>query len=250
MSKLSETLSARAAELGISQTELADKVGIAQPSISELFSGGVASPRKWREIAMALQIPEEEMRQMMIEAGRESGKTTRLPRSISKVPIDVLLRRQDLRNFDEPNGRVDRNTPIPASIRPGKLIPVLGEAVGGIDGRYQFNGSVIDYVACPPSLEGVPGAYAVYVDGESMSPRYRPGEVVWVHPHKPARRGDDVIVQVHPDEEGVPPYGFIKEFIGWQGDHLTLRQHNPDSQIRFDRDDVVSVHPIVLSGKY
>jgi len=241
MSKLSEKLTERAAELGVSQTDLANKVGIAQPSISELFAGNVASPRKWREIAKELQIPEDEMRALMIEAGRESGKTTRLPRIFKAADVTDLI--------VMPNAHVDPS-PIPSSSRPGKLLPVLGEAVGGVDGRYLFNGTVLDYVACPPSLENVTGAYAVYVSGESMSPRYRPGEVVWVHPHKPARRGDDVIVQIHPDEEGVAPYGFIKEFVGWAGSSLTLRQYNPESQIKFDRADVVSVHPIVLSGKY
>ncbi|MBB6299957.1 LexA family transcriptional regulator [Rhizobium leucaenae] len=240
MSRLSDTLTAKAVELGISQTELAERTGVLQQSISALFNGDVASPRKWREIARELQIPESEMREMMIEASRATGKTTRLPRTFKveeafhEVPHRV---------------RVDM-TEIPAPIRPGKLIPVLGEAAGGADGRYWFNGNVIDYVACPPSLDGVPGAYAIYVDGESMSPRYRPGEVVWVHPHKPARRGDDVIIQIRPKEEGETPYGFIKEYVGWSGNRLTLRQHNPESQLTFDRDEVVSVHPIVLAGKY
>jgi phage repressor protein C with HTH and peptisase S24 domain len=130
------------------------------------------------------------------------------------------------------------------------MIPVLGEAVGGVDGEYEFNGSVLDYVACPPSLANVPNAYGVYVDGESMSPRYRPGETVYVHPGKPARRGDDVIVQIAASEDGRPPHGFIKEFVGWAGDELVLRQYNPESKIKFERGKVVSVHPIVLAGKY
>lgn len=253
MSRLSETLTAKAAELGITQTELAERTDMLQQSISALFNGDVASPRRWREIARVLQIPEEQMREMMIEAGRESGKNTRLPRS---VVAQVSHRLQEERTaLDEgpavePNARIDTSIPIPFSVKPGRMIPVLGEAVGGSDGEYEFNGQVLDYIACPPSLANVPNAYGVYVDGESMSPRYRPGETVYVHPGKPARRGDDVIVQVAVPDDGRAPHGFIKEFVGWTNDELILRQYNPESKIKFERYKVVSVHPIVLAGKY
>lgn len=249
MSKLSDFLTARAAELGITQTDLANKVGMSQPSISDLFAGMVSSPRKWREIARELQIPEEEMRHLMIEAGRKEGKSTRLPRSVARMTPEEIIRLSDQDNH-EPNARIDPSIPIPFNVKPGRMIPILGEAVGGVDGEYEFNGSVLDYVACPPSLANVPNAYGVYVDGESMSPRYRPGETVYVHPGKPARRGDDVIVQIAAGEEGKPPHGYIKEFVGWAGDELVLRQYNPESKLKFERGKVVSVHPIVLAGKY
>jgi phage repressor protein C with HTH and peptisase S24 domain len=253
MSRLSDLLSTKAAELGISQTDLADRTGMLQQSISALFSGDVAAPRKWREIARELQIPEAVMRELMIEAGRESGKTTRLPRSIIPVTSEQLRRRkEDLSTIDEifgPNARIDP-TKLQQPTRLGKLLPVLGEAAGGTNGDFIFNGTILDYVACPPSLENVSGAYAAFVNGESMSPRYRPGETVFIHPGKPPRRGDDVIVQIHPDEEDAPPRGYIKEFVGWSGNKLTLRQYNPESQLSFERDEVVSIHPIVLAGKY
>lgn len=256
MSRLSDKLTEKANELGITQTELASRVGVAQQSISELFNGNTSAPRKWREIAAILQIPEEEMRELMIEAGRESGKSTRLPKSfvdhfrkameedgVIKPPIQPGAMVQPNATIGEPTDMVGRKT---------RKIPVLGEAVGGEDGEYIFNGSVLDYVDCPPSLENVPNAYAVYIDGESMAPRFRPGETAWVHPTKPARRGDDVVVQIHRDrdDDGAPPRGFVKEFVGWTSSKLLLRQFNPDRQIEFAREQVASVHPIILSGKY
>lgn len=261
MSRLSDKLTEKANELGITQTELANRVGVAQQSISELFNGNTASPRKWREIAEVLQIPEAEMRQLMIEAGRLAGKTTRLPRysgysgyssygenspSVSTPPPMV----GPGAIVPAPNATIGESRDMVG--RAVRKIPVLGEAVGGDDGEYIFNGSVLDYVDCPPSLENVPNAYAVYIDGESMAPRFRPGETAWVHPTKPARRGDDVVVQVHRDrdDDGAPPRGFVKEFVGWTSSKLVLHQFNPDKQIEFTREQVVSVHPIILSGKY
>lgn len=257
MSRLSDKLTEKANELGITQTDLASRVGVAQQSISELFNGNTASPRKWREIAEVLQIPEAEMRELMIEAGRLAGKTTRLPRSVrvgyaSEHHLDIAPPAPTI----QPGAGVQPNATIGESRdmvgRAVRKIPVLGEAVGGEDGEYIFNGSVLDYVDCPPSLENVPNAYAVYIDGESMAPRFRPGETAWVHPTKPARRGDDVVVQIHRDrdDDGAPPRGFVKEFVGWTSSKLVLHQFNPDRKIEFTREQVVSVHPIILSGKY
>lgn len=243
MSQLSDLLVARAKELNISQVEIADRLEMTPQAISEIFRGNTSSPRKWRELAALLGIAEDEMRTLMAEAGTESGRSAR-PSFLSRLAgISAAT------NPGAPDARVLGTIP-PQANRLEIMLPVLGEAVGGSDGQYSFNGHILDYVACPPSLQNVPNAYAVYIDGESMWPRYKAGETVYVHPTKPSRRGDDVIVQIKPASEDMPPLGYVKEFVGWAGSDLVLRQYNPEGEIRFARVDVVSVHPIVLSGKY
>ncbi|MEZ0169906.1 helix-turn-helix transcriptional regulator [Microvirga sp. TS319] len=129
------------------------------------------------------------------------------------------------------------------------VIPVKGLAVGGDNGKFIFNGETLGTVPRPPALVGVPNAYATYVSGDSMYPRYKAGEQVWVHPSRPPRRGDDVVVQIHPEEEGEPPEGYIKEFVAWTPTMLVLRQFNPDKEIEIDRDLIISVHLIIGSLK-
>lgn len=258
MSKLSDRLTSRAEELDISQTKLAEIVGISQASISDVFTGVVASPRKWREIAAALGIPESEMRELMQEAIVESGKTARIPRALSKdasfaysVGTPASPPPGPGAMVPVPNATIDQGPVSIVSGKPPRMLPVLGEAAGGVDGQYLFNGNVLDWVACPPSLVNVPNAYAVWIDGDSMYPRFKSGELVYVHPGKPARRGDDVLVQVKPSEEDMPPRGFVKELVGYQGDRLLLKQFNPaDVRIEFPKDDVISIHPITFAGKY
>lgn len=214
---------------GGNASELARVVDTSQQNVSNYLSGGVRRPHYWRQVADALGISHDEIMRLTYP-----NRPNRMVMSAIKRPDAII------------------QAPEPKSLKTtGKMLPVLGEAVGGVEGMYIFNGSILDYVACPPSLENVNGAYAVFIDGESMSPRYKPGETVWVHPTKPARRGDDVIVQIHPPEDdGSPPWGYVKEFIGWTSNKLMLHQHNPAIDIEFERDEVVSVHPIVLSGKY
>jgi phage repressor protein C with HTH and peptisase S24 domain len=245
MSNLTDRLKEQSAKTGVTQADIARELSITQQAVNNLFNGRAASSAYWREIASMLQIDEGEMRELMREAGRDPEKNTKLSPLIQKH-LDKT-RTNDADTAPQPNAKILEQLQMS---KPGKMIPVLGEVVGGDDGEYIFNGQIQDYVACPPSLVNVPNAYSVYVDGESMSPRYRPGETVYVHPGRPPRRGDDVIVQVKPREEDQPPHGFIKEFVGWQGNKLVLHQHNPQRRIEFERDDVVSIHPIVLSGKY
>jgi len=213
--------------LGMSQPALAALTGVGQRTISNMETGQVAYTERWRELATALSIPEEEMRRLMNEARRESGKTTRLPAALKAMAAP------------------QHTAPFPT---PGDQVPILGQAVGGDDGRLLFNGSVVGWVPRPHALLGVQDAYAVFVAGESMEPRYRPGETVWVHPHRPPHVGSDVVVQIR-GADGEAPSGFIKEYRGIAGSKLVLRQHNPARDIKVDHADVVSVHTVVFAER-
>lgn len=124
-------------------------------------------------------------------------------------------------------------------------LPVIGAAIGGEDGRFLFNGEVIEYVARPVELKSVKGAYSVYVQGVSMIPRLRPGELLHVHPSRPPRAEDEVVVQLHPAHDGDPPEGYIKEFRRWTVENLILWQYNPPMEIKIPRRKVLSVHVVV-----
>lgn len=145
---------------------------------------------------------------------------------------------------EPPNARIIGPVDL---IGPGERIPVLGQAVGGNDGRFVFNGETMAEVFAPSPLWGVRNAYAVYVSGDSMEPRYFAGETVYINPHMPARQGDFVVVQVVEDPEE-PPAGYIKQFVAMSGDKLRCRQFNPAKDIQYNRARVLSVHKIVGSG--
>ena len=127
------------------------------------------------------------------------------------------------------------------------IIPVYGQAVGGVDGEFVMNGDRLDDVFAPPSLSAVAGAYAVYVAGESMEPRYFDGEIVFVNPTKRARRGDFVVAQIQAGEHG-PKLAYVKRFVRWNAEELVLAQYNPEKELTFTADQVVSVHLVVMGG--
>lgn len=129
----------------------------------------------------------------------------------------------------------------------GRTIKVYGRAVGGVDGEFEMNGSVLYEIMAPPILSDVNGAYGVQVSGDSMSPRYEDGEVCFVDPDRRVKKGDYVIAQIRLDEHG-PLLAYVKKFIRHNAEELVLSQFNPEKELRFAAPCVVSVHYIALAG--
>ena len=140
-----------------------------------------------------------------------------------------------------------RNAELGGPARFGARIPAYGQAVGGRDGEFILNGNRIVDVLAPPSLQGVPDAYAVYVVGDSMEPRYFAGEAVFVNPRLPVRRGDFVVAQIAV-EDGEPPHAYIKRFVARDARMLRLEQFNPRKALEFPVGRVISVHRIIMGG--
>jgi phage repressor protein C with HTH and peptisase S24 domain len=94
----------------------------------------------------------------------------------------------------------------------------------------------------------IPDAYAVYVAGASMEPRYFPEEIVYVHPRLPVWAGDFVVAQIATGVDGDPPEAYVKQLVSMDGKKLRLKQFNPKKTFSFPANKVVSVHKIIMGG--
>lgn len=126
-------------------------------------------------------------------------------------------------------------------------IPVYGQAVGGIDGEFIMNGSILYEVLAPPQIAKISGAYGVLISGDSMYPRYEDGEIAFIDPTRRVKKGDYVVAQIQMDEHSAP-HAFVKRFLRHNAEELVLSQFNPPKDLVFDHDSVVSVHFIALAG--
>ena len=147
----------------------------------------------------------------------------------------------------------DGHGPAPAKIVSSRAqaperLKVLGMAQCGPDGWSLWNGDVIDLIERPASLNGVANAYAVYVVGASMEPRYHPGEVVHIHPGRPIDVGAYVLVQRR-GKTGEAPLAVIKRLVKRTGAKITLEQFNPPRLFDIKAGDIVSIHRVVGSGE-
>jgi len=150
------------------------------------------------------------------------------------------------------DGKHESNASQPVQIKANLqrvMIPVFGGSVGGRDGRFALIRHIVDFVPAPSGLESVDGAYAVYVVGDSMSPRYEPGEMVYAHPRKPVKPRDYVVLILRPELAGDPDDGYVKRLVSISDDWVVVEQLSPQKQLKFQAGRVISIHKIVMAGE-
>lgn len=229
MSTLQNIAIERLKELDLGPVEAAVKAGIERTFLRDLVDGkkSTVTLKKIPDLAKALHLD-----------------------------ADALVRGEVVRLQDTEEAATPTATKPNASFPPrfqkfdgDGYVPLLGQSIGGPNGRFILNGSEVGRLFVPPMLEGVEGAYAVRVYGTSMEPRFKAGETVWINPNEPVRAGDDVIVQVATEEENQRE-SYIKEFRSQSSKVTRLWQHNPDegeaNEVTFASQSVFSVHKIVF----
>lgn len=125
-----------------------------------------------------------------------------------------------------------------------RTLDILGGARGGVEGAFVDNGTPLGETMCPTILTDVKTAYAVYVVGDSMEPRYFNGELAFVNPEKPINRGNFVVVQY--DKAGERQY-IIKQYVKKTHEKLVFLQLNPEKELEIASNLVHSVHRVVGS---
>lgn len=123
-------------------------------------------------------------------------------------------------------------------------IPVMGTAAGSFVGAFKLENGVVDYVRRPPALSTARDIYAIFVEGESMVPEHKPGDLRFVNPHRPVMIGDSVIVQVR-NGDHQPVEAYIGHLLKRQPDVIILGKLNPESHVRIKRDTVKAIHKVL-----
>jgi phage repressor protein C with HTH and peptisase S24 domain len=200
---------------GVSQADLARHLGLAPSAVSRMLKG--------------------ERQMKLLEAVQVAG--------FLGVSQDEILRHAGEESTAPPaepgrRGRPPRAPSVFPAVRQDAL-PIRSAARGGNDQEMFLGDGPIGYTPRPSNLAGVRDAYAIYMIGDSMEPRYIQGWLLHVNPFKPPTRGRDVVV--YKKNQAV----LIKQFVGWNDDALVLRQLNPDETLRIPRDEVAECHLVV-----
>lgn len=183
----------------------------------------------------------------IVRGGKVDVRTAYLPRLAKALDWSVdelrmhLESKEDHRKTGDGDGLVEidrkRLEDLPVDI------PVVGVAAASIAGAFVVDGE-IDRVRRPPGLAHAKNVYALYVRGESMSPRYRPGDLIFISPDRPPGNGDDVVIQTR-NHPGAGIESWLKEYVRSDGTKVVARQLNPASTIEFSSDQVVDIHRVL-----
>lgn len=218
----------------LSQGALAKKAGCKQQVVSKLESGFLAWSSHAPQLAAALGVSEA-----WIRYGDGAARYD-APPNVTK-------------QFREPSAAQAQTAPAP--VKPKSVfsppddidLPVYGvaEALSNPDSLV-ISPEPVEYISRPSPLVGVPGAYGVYVAGESMIPAFRHGWIALVHPGRSPARDDDVVVILRDGNDD--RYALLKTYVRNTAEGLVLAQHNPKRELPpIPRDRVISVHLVVGS---
>jgi phage repressor protein C with HTH and peptisase S24 domain len=218
--------------LGLNQSQFAVQMGTGQSSVSRWENEqDEPLPHNWERMA---------------ELGGSSPAALRYGEPPRPPPPELA---EAPARYDPGPAAADGFIPKLVDIpTPGLLprnLPVYGAAIGGEDGAFEMNGQVHEYAARPQDLLTVTNAYGVYVQGESMYPRFEPGWLLHVNPNQPVRRGDTVVIQVRDPDPFRPPQAFVKVFKARTPDRLVVSQFNPPADLDWPLADVISVHRVI-----
>tara|TARA_R110002020_G_scaffold471284_1_gene698249 strand:+ start:38231 stop:38917 length:687 start_codon:yes stop_codon:yes gene_type:complete len=140
------------------------------------------------------------------------------------------------------------DVPLPTRFDMPNDVPVRGTAAGShLKGAFQFTSDAIDYVRRPPALMGARDIYALYVEGSSMEPQYFPGDLVYVHPHKPPRVGDVIVVQAAIDEVNVE--ATIGIYVKRTEQFLVILKRNPEAHVQLQRHTIKAMHKVLSTNE-
>lgn len=207
---------------GLNNRQLAELLGIAEDKVSKSLSDR-GKPRQWQGPEVA----------RLIELMRE----------------DEPLVRTEVRGTGMTSDQVRDAYAMRGNVKP---VPLLGTALGGIFSDLEEVEltelrltEILDYLSRPAGLSD-DEAYAVEIVGDSMAPRFEPGERVFVSPKATVRPGDDVIVQlVDPNGRGdmadAVTEVLIKRFIRRTGAFVELKQFNPQTTFQVPLERIARV---------
>lgn len=201
----------------MSQEDLAELVGTSQQTIQKIESGEIKRTGFAAEIAAILDIS--------------------IP--LKKMPILIDPNVQQHVLFNKAELIADRDLPIYASARGGSRHDSMIVST-----------DAIDYTKRPAPLVGVRDGYGIYVIGDSMSPAFEHADLALVHPHLPARHGDDVVLYGAASDGS--HFALIKQLLRASQTEWHLRQHNPPEgeakDFRLAREEWQVCHVVV--GRY
>lgn len=139
---------------------------------------------------------------------------------------------------------------IPARERMPNDVPVRGTAAGShMSGAFQLDSSqTVDWARRPPAMTGARDLYALYIEGTSMEPEHRPGDLRFVHPHKPARIGDSVIVQIR-NGRNSEIEAIIGHYLKKTPTTLVIGKLSPVATVEVKREHVVAVYKVLTMNE-
>ncbi len=238
-------LGRRIKDLGKTGQGLANALGVNKARVSEIIGGrrGVKADEV-TTIAMYLEMGERDV------LAHLAGRSVASPGIAESPPDGVYVSQAPPPPPPAPREACSpRIEDVPPAAAMALDVPVYGTAVGGEDADFEMNGEVIDRVRRPPGLANARSAFALYVVGTSMSPRYDEGDLIFVHPGRPPVPGCDVVVELQAIDDFGRHKALLKTYRGKTPTRLLLSQLNPEGPLELALPEIKQVLRVLRTNE-
>lgn len=184
------------------------------------------------------------LQQLADSCGTSRAQIDKLERGERRLTVDWMLRLAAPLDCQPaellPPVKSEAGALVPALTAVSRLIPVRSAARGGGDQEMFLQDGPIDHRPCPSFVEHVRDAYAIYVVGESMVPMYRPGQLLYVNPHRPLTPGRGIVITK--TSQAV----IIKELVKATSFGLIVREYQPKiREFSIPHSEIAEAHSVV-----
>lgn len=218
--------------IGISQEELARRIGISQAAIKKIEDGTTKQSKYLPAIAQELGIELSQLDPSLKKNLRQFPDRSRPYVQKWPVPGRPKVSRRGL-----PQGNelfADRD------------LPVYGIAMGG-KGALVLSADAFMVIHRPTHLVDVVDAFGVMVVGDSMAREYREGDVAYVNPHLPPRVGDACLFQSDVNGEVQACIKYLEKPAEASSEVWHVSQANPEKTFTLEK--AIWQRCFVLVGK-
>jgi phage repressor protein C with HTH and peptisase S24 domain len=225
---ISMTKGTLAQQIGIAIRTARKRRGLVQRNIAEHVGVKTAAVGQW-------------------EIGTNLPSTENLVRTAEKLRVDptALTRGELIYLGDDDLGDAEIVTDLtPANALGPMDLEVRGVAYGGDEGDFSFNGEVASYIRRPPGIANVRNVFALNLLSDSMEPRFSAGEVIVCGGREPVP-GDDVVIEMFPENEGEAGKAFVKRLLRRTSKDIVVKQFNPERELIFDRYGVKTLWRVI-----
>lgn len=247
-SLLLERIDQRIAELGLSRERASLMAGMSRDGIRNLSREGGRIPRGANLASLARVL--ETTSSWLLGETDDASPAPAAPKEPDTGPPRMTPDQLARSEFEMSEARLVA-VPFPLRAEMPMNVPIYGLAAGSAISTFEgfnFEGEIVDYARRPPALHQIKDAYALYITGHSMEPMHQSGDLRFVNPHKPYRRGDTVAIHVRPSEHA-PLQCFIKIFIERRPDGIVARQLNPEAIMEFRAATIVAIHRVMTTAE-
>lgn len=181
------------------------------------------------------------LQQLAEASGTTRAQIDKLERGERRLTVDWMMRLAAPLGCLPADLLPASSAPAPAP-EPERMIPVRGALHPAGGSEMALKPQPIDHRPCPCFMAHVRDAYALYLSGEAMSPMYRPGQLLYINPHKPPIAGNGIVMT---RTDGTV---LVRELVRATAFGLVVREYQPRlREFTIPQDTIADVHVIVAA---